>query len=197
MNAPIHGTFFLKGKVMEINFENKNPVIIILSGKAKSGKDLSFNYIKKLTNKKIISLSYSNYLKQYVSNITSWDFKEETKPREFLQNFGIEFLPKIKEDFLIKRTLEDIDIYSYFYDLIVITDARLIKEIEIPKNKYKNIYSIRINKLNNNYQMDEKLKKHITETNLDNYNKFDYMINYDNNEQLNNKLKEILEEIYE
>ena len=182
---------------MENSFEKKNPVIIILSGKAKSGKDLSFNYIKEISNKKIINLSYSNYLKQYVSNITSWDLKEETKPRELLQNFGIDFLPKIKEDFLIKRTLEDIDVYSYFYDLIVITDARLIKEIEIPKSKYKNIYSIRINKLNNNYQMNTKQKNHITETNLDNYNKFDYIINYKQNEELYNKLKEIVEEIYE
>lgn len=182
---------------MENNFKKKNPVIIVLSGKAKSGKDLSYSYIKEISNKKSINLSYSNYLKQYVSNITSWDYSEHTKPRELLQNFGIDLLPKIKENLLIERTLEDVEIYSYFYDLIVITDARLIKEIEVPLKKFDNIYTIRINKLNNDYQMEKKLKEHVTETELDNYKNFNYIINYETNEQLYNNLKEIVEEIYE
>ena len=170
--------------------------IIILSGKARSGKDevadIILNYYK---DKKIKKLSYAYYLKQYVKDISNWDGSEETKPRELLQFIGIDLLKnKIDNKLLIRRMLEDILVFSYFYDIIVITDARLIDEVEDIKGKYLDSISIRVNR-----NMDNKLtnseKNHITEIGLDNYN-FDYVIdNNDNYDDLVNKVNNILEEI--
>ncbi|MBE6153755.1 MAG: hypothetical protein E7166_05985 [Firmicutes bacterium] len=164
-----------------MKFENRNPKIFIISGKASSGKDLVSDIIcNNYNDKKCKKLSYAYYLKQYVKNITGWDGSEESKPRDLLQSIGIDLLKnKIDNDFLINRMCEDISVYSYFYDVIVITDARLVDEIEVVKNKFLNVKTIRVNRnKENNLTLNQ--KKHITETNLDNYQNFDYII--ENNE---------------
>lgn len=180
-----------------MEFINKNPMIFILSGKARSGKDYIANIIQKYyPDKKCKKLSYSYYLKQYVKDITGWDGQEETKPRDFLQIIGIDFLKKkIDNHFLINRLCEDIQVYSYFYDVIIITDARLVEEVEIPKTRFSNVISIRISRNQDNLLTKEQ-KAHITETGLDNYDRFDYVI--ENNEDYNNlveKVTKILREV--
>ena len=173
--------------------------IIILSGKARSGKDEVADIICNLyKDKKVKKLSYAYYLKQYVKNISNWNGNEEDKPRDLLQSIGIDLIKnKIDNKLLIRRVIEDIEVYSYFYDIIVITDARLIDEVEDIKNKYSNAKSIRINRnIDNNLTYSQ--KEHVTETNLDNYNNFDYVI--DNNNDYNNLEKEvnkILEDVNE
>lgn len=171
--------------------------VIILSGKARSGKDLVANYIiDYFKNKKVKKLSFAYYLKQYVKSISNWNGEESLKPRKLLQNIGIDLIKnKIDNKLLIRRVLEDIEVYSYFYDVLVITDARLIDEVDDIKNMYKDSISIRINRSIDN-DLDDYEKNHITEVNLDNYN-FDYIINNDNIDDLQLSVKKVLEEIYE
>ena len=155
-----------------MQYINKNPKIFILSGKAKSGK----NYVADIISdyyKNSIQISYAYYLKQYVKKITNWDGKEETKPRDLLQSLGIDLIKKIDEELLIRRVMEDIKVYSYFFDVIIVTDARLKEEVDIPKKLFKCI-TIRINGKANDLTLEQ--KNHITETDLDDY-KFDYVIN--------------------
>lgn len=168
--------------------------IIILSGKARSGKDKVADIITNYYNDlKVKKLSFAFYLKQYVKSISNWNGEESTKPRELLQNIGIDLIKnKINNKLLINRVIEDIEVYSYFYDVIIITDARLIDEVEDIKNKY-NVITIRINSSIDNNLSDIE-KNHITEINLDNY-KFDYVIENHYDSKLDEKVKKIMEEI--
>lgn len=169
----------------------KEPLIFVLSGKAKSGKNLIADKIENYyKNKRCIQISYAFYLKNYVKNIYGWSGSEEDKPRELLQKIGIDLIKnKIDSNLLIRRVCEDIKVYSYFYDIIIITDARLKDEIEIPKRLFNNVVTIRIDSIYYDKKMTIEQMNHITETNLDNYNKFDYIINdFD-------KLEEILSKI--
>ena len=176
-----------------MQYNNKNPKIFILSGKAKSGKNLMADIIEKYySDKKCIQLSYAYYLKQYVKKITNWDGSEENKPRDLLQSLGIDLLKKIDQNLLIRRVIEDIKVYSYFYDVIIVTDARLIEEIEEPK-KIFNCITIRINKNSNN--LTEEQRKHITETNLDDYQNFDYVVENKDIEDLKKQIINILKEV--
>ena len=159
-----------------MEYINRNPKIFILSGKAKSGK----NYVADIISdycKNSVQISYAYYLKQYVKKISDWDGKEETKPRDLLQSLGIDLIKKIDNELLIRRVMEDIKVYSYFFDVIIVTDARLKEEIDIPKKLFKCI-TIRINGRDNDLTL--KQKRHITEIDLDDY-KFDYIINNTNN----------------
>lgn len=169
----------------------KEPIIFVLSGKAKSGKNLIADKIENYyKNKRCIQISYAFYLKNYVKNIYGWSGSEEDKPRELLQKIGIDLIKnKIDSNLLIRRVCEDIKVYSYFYDIIIITDARLKDEIETPKRLFNNVVTIRIDSIYYDKKMTIEQMNHITETNLDNYDKFDYIINdFD-------KLEEILSKI--
>ncbi len=176
-----------------MQYSNRNPKIFILSGKAKSGKNLIADFIEEYySDKKCIQLSYAYYLKQYVKKITTWDGNEQNKPRDLLQSLGIDLIKKIDDKLLIRRVMEDVQVYSYFFDVIIITDARLIEEIETPKSLF-NCITIRINKDDNNLTLEQ--KKHITETNLDNYRNFDYVINNNDISETKNQIINILKEV--
>lgn len=177
--------------------KEKEPKIIILSGKAGSGKNKTANIIKDLyekNNKKVIIISYAYYLKEYAKNIINWDGNEDNKPRDFLQTIGIDIVQKINPKFLINRVLEDIKVYANFFDIIVISDARFKDEIEDVKLEYKNVNVINIYGKDNTLTKEQ--REHITETALDNYDNYDYKIN--NNcdiEELEEKVKKIISEV--
>jgi len=177
--------------------KNKNPKIIIISGKARAGKDTTAGFLKEIYNEKMIILQYGSYIKEYAKKISSWDGNEETKPRELLQQLGTNIIRKeIDEKFFIKKMIDDIKVYSFFFDVIVISDARFIEEIEDIKNTFDNIVTIRIVRPNFDNGLTEKEKKHPTEVGLDNYNSYDYKIINDGTlEDLKLKIERLVEVI--
>lgn len=163
--------------------------IYIISGKMHVGKDTIANMIVKNINKKSIKVSYAFYLKEYAKNICNWDGSDKTKPRAFLQTLGDKIKKDIDPKFLINRIIEDIKVYSAFFDVIIITDARFKDEIDDIRNNFNNTTVIRIKREYNN-------DTHISETDLDNYSNYDYVI--DNNgtlDELENKIKKIISEV--
>ena len=178
-----------------MEFIKKNPKIFIISGKARSGKNEVSKLIKKYySNKKSITISFGHYIKDYAKRLSNWDGSEETKPREFLQQLGIELIKnKINNKLFINRILEDIEIFSYFYDIIVISDARLVDEIEILKQKYSKSICIRVIRNDYDNKLTLKQKNHLTEIALDNYNNYDFIIENDSN--LEEKIIKILKEV--
>ena len=119
-----------------MEFINRNPKIIIISGKASSGKSLSANIIKENTNNTIL-LAYADYLKMYAKNISGWDGSEDTKPRELLQQLGVELIKNnINENMLINRIIEDIKVYDNLSAKEILYDL----QGRIVKNPSKGIY---------------------------------------------------------
>ena len=178
-----------------MEFIKKKSKIFIISGKARSGKNEISKIIEKYySNKKVITISFGHYIKDYAKRISDWDGSEETKPRELLQQLGIELIKnKIDKKLFINRILQDIEVFSYFYDIIVVNDARLIDEIEILKENYSNSTSIRVIRNNHDNKLTIDQKNHLTEIGLDNYNGFDYII--ENDEKLEEKVINILSEV--
>ena len=178
-----------------MEFEKRNPKIFLLSGKARSGKSEVAKYIEKYYKDKMsITISFGHYNKDYAKRVSDWDGSEETKPRELLQQLGIELIKnKIDDKLFIRRILEDIEVFSYFYDIIIVSDVRLIDELSTLKNKYKESISIRVNKEEEN-DLTTLEKKHITETDLDYNNDFDYIV--DNDKYLEDKINKILEGLW-
>ena len=179
-----------------MEFIKRNTKIFLISGKARSGKGEISNIIENYyKEKKCITISFAYYLKDYVKRITNWDGSESTKPREMLQQLGIELIKnQIDDKLLINRILQDIEVFSYFYDIIIISDARLIDEIESIKEKYKDSILIRVIREESNDLTIEQ-QKHITETALDNYNNFDYIVSNDSYNNLINQVEDILRSV--
>ena len=143
---------------------------------------------------KTIILSYASYLKMYAKEILGWD-GNDPKPREFLQELGVELIKnQIDDKFLINRIKEDIKVYSYFYDVIVISDARFPDEIESIKDSFDNVTVIHLSERDNKLTDNE--KKHATEIGLDNYHNYDYEICEDNLDSLKEVVERIVGETY-
>ena len=162
-----------------MEFANKNPKIIILSGKAQSGKNDCADIIKEYYEKiglKTVVISYASYLKMYAKEVLGWDGSESTKPRDFLQQVGVELIKnKINPNMLIDRVIDDIRVYSYFFDIIVISDARFVDEIEVIRKIFSNVSVIHVLGKSNDLTFEQ--QNHSTETGLDNYNDYDFIIN--------------------
>lgn len=161
--------------------EKKNPTIYLMCGKAKHGKDTFSAFLKKAyedNGKKIIVTQLSKYIKYYAREMTGWDLSEETKPREFLQQLGTNVIRQKlkKDDLFIKRMIDDIEIFSYFYDAIIISDVRLKKEINDLKKAYPQLITIHINRPDFDNGLTEEQKNHPTEIDLDDFNDFDIEI---------------------
>lgn len=183
-----------------MNIEKRNPKIFIVSGKARHGKDTTVLLLDKIyteKGKKILNLSYGSYIKEYAKKISNWDGKDETKPRELLQQLGTSVIRNnIDELFFVKRMLEDIEVYSYFFDVLTISDARVKPEVVIPRQKFKNVFNIRVVRPNFDNGLTAEQQQHITEVDLDDYNDYDYyLVNDSTLEELSNKVHKIVEDV--
>lgn len=182
-----------------MEFINRKPKIYVLSGKASAGKSLASSFISDIyfkKNKNTMILAYASYLKEYAKNVLGWDGDESSKPREFLQQVGVELIKnKIDDHMLINRVIEDVKVYSYFYDVIVISDARFVDEIKCISDNFDDVTVIRING-NNSTNLTKEQMNHSTETSLDNYDNYDYVIdNEDSVYTLKQNVERIINEV--
>lgn len=171
--------------------------IYVIGGKARAGKntfgDLLRQELQNYGYKPCI-MHITEPLYSYARIYFNWDGNEEGKPREFLQKMGIEIIREKlgKKDFLLNRLFEDIEILSNFFDTFIITDARLIHEFELIKEKYEKVVTIKLDRKNYDNQLTEEEKNHITETEIDAYNQFDYIIQNNSIEELELAAKELI-----
>ena len=164
--------------------------LFVLAGKSRSGKDTVASIIKENTNKKTLIYSVTTYLKKYIKDIYG-TYDEKNKPRDILQTLGKEIKEKYP-NFFLDRMKEDIRFLEEYYDIIVITGIRLVKELDFLKRNFSAVLiKIECDKENN---LTEHQKKDITETDVDNYHDYDYVINNKDCEHLKQKIKTIMEE---
>ena len=128
--------------------------------------------------------------------MTDWDGSEESKPRDLLQELGTDVIRNKlnKAEMFIDRQLDDIEIYSYFYDAIIVPDIRLPREIESVREKFDNVVVIKVNRINFETSLDNKQQTHITEVAMDNYNDVDYVVTNDTLEGLEKDIYNIYKE---
>lgn len=171
--------------------------IYLLAGKARSGKDTvsqMIDEIYKEKNKKVVNIQITSHIKQYAKKITNWDGSDETKPRQLLQDLGTNIIRKqIDELFFVNRLIQDIKVYSHYFDVITVSDVREKKEIIGPRNNF-NVIAVRVNRPNFDNGLSEEQKKHFTEVDLDDFNDFDYeIINDGSLEDLKNKVRKMVD----
>lgn len=183
-----------------MKLKKKDPVIFIVSGKANAGKDTTcelINNYAKLKELTTVNLQFSSYIKMYAKVISGWNGKEDTKPRSLLQEIGTSIIrEKIDNMFFIKRIIGDIMVYSYYCDVITISDARLPEEIDSIYKNFKNVIRINVKRPNFDNNLNEKEKKHLTETALEGYHDYDYeLVNEGTIEDLNEKVIKLINEV--
>ena len=183
-----------------MEFIKRDTVIFLIAGKANSGKDTSAEFIDnyvKLKGLKVVNLQLSSYIKMYAKKISGWNGEEDSKPRSLLQELGTDIIRnKIDNYLFINRIIEDIKVYSYYFDVITISDGRMPEELDMIKNAFDKVYRLRVERPSFKSSLNKEELKHKTETALDNYTNYEYTIINDGSlEDLNNKVKQIVDEV--
>lgn len=152
-------------------------MILLVSGKAFSGKDEFFNStveIYKHTNKVILRKAFADFLKDFCKLI-GWDGEKDVAGRNLLQAIG-EAARNYNEDVWVEFMLKYINTMKY--DILIITDCRYPNEIDLIKKNITNdiVKSIRVIRPNFYGNLTSSQLQHHSETAMDNYENFDYKI---------------------
>lgn len=156
--------------------------IVLLSGKAESGKSTVANYIKQQLEsqgKKVCIMRFAQYIKMYLKEYFQWDGVTKTPEiREMMQKLGTE---KIREElrkplFHCSRISEDIEILSDYFDVFILDDTRFLDEAYYLMAAFpRKVITVRIHRLDHESQLTPEQRLHRSETEMDNF-KFDFNI---------------------
>lgn len=179
-----------------MEFKNRKSIVFVIAGIARQGKDTVANMIHgyyEKQNKECINLQISHYIKEYAKQISGWNGSEENKPRELLQQLGTDLVRKyIDKDLFIRRTIEDIKVYHYFYDVITISDVRFDHEIELLKEVFPDAIYLKVERKNVENDLGD-LRKHATENGLHHNEYYDTVLQNDGTlDDLNKKVDSLL-----
>ncbi len=170
--------------------------VYLVLGKAKSGKTTFGNFLReelKTYNLKPCVMQITKPIYHYAEDYFDWDSRRDEKPREFLQQFGIELLRyKLnKKTFLLDRCYEDIEILQEFFDTFIITDVRFLEEIKFFQRKFDDVVVIKIDRFNYKNDLTRQQREHITEREVDYIEEYDYLVDNEVLSDLKKYAKEI------
>ena len=176
--------------------------ILLISGKAQSSKDTSAQFMKSHLESKgerVLICHYADLLKYICKTFFDWDGVKDDKGRTILQHVGTDTIrmknnrPDYWVDFII-------DILWMFYDewdYIIIPDTRFENEIHKMSDAFGNtvVSTIRIDRPNFDSGLSQEQLNHPSECGLDDYEFDHYITNNGTLDELNDKVKFLLDRL--
>ena len=176
--------------------------ILLISGKAQSSKDTSAQFMKSHLESKgerVLICHYADLLKYICKTFFDWDGVKDDKGRTILQHVGTDVIrmknhaPNYWVDFIANLLWMFYDEWDY----IIIPDTRFPNELERMIDNFgeERIVSLRINRPNFDSGLSQEQLNHPSECGLDDY-EFDHYITNDGTlDELDNKLKILLDRL--
>ncbi len=165
--------------------------IVNISGKAEHGKDTLALMLKnrlELAGKGALILHYGDYLKFLCRVLYGWNGKKDEAGRRLLQYVGTDKIRSIMPDFWVESVARQVAVLQMLNDepdFIFVPDCRFPNEIEWwEKNGYKQ-ESIRVIRPHHVSKLTKEQLEHLSETALDNYPDFNYIVTAEDMEGLN------------
>lgn len=183
--------------------------VIMISGKAGSGKDTIANFFKDeliASNKRVLVMHFADLVKYYATQYFNWDGEKNEAGRNLLQEIGTTVMRGRYPEYWAEIIGKFIDAYTIpehsFFDYILIPDWRFINEYEVVYDyaaiQNNETITIRIERYDDaglkwkNPNMTSDQLNHISECELDNF-AFNWIIeNRGTLEDLKNSVNEIL-----
>lgn len=159
--------------------------VLIISGKSGSGKDTFANLVKdelENNNKSCIILHYADLVKYYARQYYNWNGEKDEIGRTLLQTLGTNKVRKVFPNYWAETIAKFLAAIPNDFDCALIPDARFPNEIEIVKHFNPQAKAIHIERVNDdgslylNPNLTQEQLNHPSETSLDDYVDFDYII---------------------
>lgn len=172
--------------------------VILVSGKARFGKDSSAFVMKELLEKqqkKSLIIHYADYLKLFCKTYLGWNGdKVSSDGRKFLQWFGTDVVRKNYKDTWVDMIVALLKGIKTLYDYVIIPDVRFSNEIDKMRDNFDCV-TVRIIRPNFDNGLTEDQKNHPSETALDDYPMEYELINDGDLEKLLETVKTFLKNI--
>ena len=150
--------------------------IILISGKAESGKNLISSILQKhLPN--TLETAFGDYVKFVCEKYIGWNGVKDNAGRQIIQHWGTDVIRNENYDFWALILSQLHFVLRNHYDYFITPDTRFLNEIDEQKIAFGNkVITIRVVRPNYISKLTEEQKNHISETALDNYKNFDCII---------------------
>ena len=151
--------------------------ILIISGKAGSGKSFVAEHVKAVYEKiygwRVATIAYGDPLKMVARNIYGWDGAKGPNGRALLQTLGTDIVQKNNQYCWVNCVIEIIKGLESEFDLFIISDARFPHEVDYMKETLPANYDIITLRIEGKTSLEGDTAQHLSETGLDDY-EFDY-----------------------
>lgn len=171
-------------------------MIITISGKAESGKDLTATLLKKKLEdkgKKVLIFHYADYLKFMCKQYFGWDGVKDDNGRTILQKIGTDIVRKRHPEFWVEIGALFMKVFQEDYDYFLIPDCRFPDEIDMMCQEFDTI-SVHVERIGHVNKLSDEQRLHPSETALDGY-VFDHYIRSESGEEsLSKEIDKFLDE---
>ena len=152
--------------------DNKLKKIIMLSGKAESGKNYIADMIYLLLSKKGYKsqfIAFADYLKFICKQYLGWNGNKDEDGRTYLQYVGTGVCRQYDDKFFSSKVIEFIKLFGNRWDFIIVTDLRFVSELLDVKSSFDNVITVRVNRPGHESKLTEEQRNNESETELDEY----------------------------
>lgn len=170
--------------------------IILISGKARHGKDTAAQFFKnelELRGNNVLISHYADLLKYICRQFFGWNGEKDDVGRTMLQEVGTNTIRKEEPDFLANFVLEILKLFPNEWDYVIIPDCRFENEITIMKGSGIETVHVRVERSDGFVSpLSPEQQTHISETALDNVVPDIRIVNDGSKTDLGNKVKELV-----
>lgn len=178
--------------------------VIIISGKSSSGKDTFAEMMRQKLEAagcKCLTCHYADLVKHYADIYYGWNGEKDTYGRQLLQELGTNKVREKFPDYWAEAIGKFLAAVPDDFDCAFIPDARFDNEIEVVKRYNPQAKVIRMVRYNDdgslyfNPKLTEEQLTHPSETSLDDYEDWDYIVENHNLEELKDSADVILADL--
>jgi len=154
--------------------------IILISGKAESGKDTFAMCLKEELEKKnyrVLIMHFADELKFYCQKYFGWDGKKDDAGRSLLQRIGTDVVRAKDDQYWVESVGRFLNMFDDQFDFVLIPDTRFLSEIRYFVSPWSDhiTTTVRITRPDHKNGLSVEQQNHKSETELDSY-EFDYQI---------------------
>ena len=176
-----------------MHLENITTKMIVISGKAQSGKDTVANMLMETMENegfRVEILHYADLLKYLCKELYGWDGKKDEFGRALLQHVGTDIVRAKNVDFWANFIRDIVLIFGEKckWDYVIVPDCRFPNEIEVPKASGIDVFHLHIVRDGFENDLTNEQQVHESEMAIDGYY-YDYLLR--NNSDLD-ELKKIV-----